>query len=136
MRDRLVGLRRRLNWSPADLAWALEATQAEVEGWEAGLWRPREPALRLLEMLEKGSALYYSAVDDSEEGCPLWQPLRAESAAEARAEAEKTHFQAAGENKPRIILAENRALKSRQHADAGFRVVAVWSEKRGWVNSD
>jgi hypothetical protein len=87
-------------------------------------------------MLEKGSAFYYSAVDDSEEGCPLWQPLRAESAAEARAEAEKMHFQAAGENKPRIILAENRALKSRQSADAGFRVVAVWSEKRGWVNSD
>jgi hypothetical protein len=125
-----------LNWSPADLARALEATRAEVEGWEAGLWRPREPALKLLEMLEKGSALYYSAVDDSDEGCPLWHPLRAESAAAARAEAEKAHFQAAGENKPRIILAENRALKSRRNEDAGFRVVAVWSEKRGWMDSD
>ncbi|MDR2724857.1 MAG: hypothetical protein LBC90_02070 [Candidatus Adiutrix sp.] len=125
-----------MNWSPADLARALEATRAEVEGWEAGLWRPREPALKLLEMLEKGSALYYSAVDDSDEGCPLWHPLRAESAAAARAEAEKAHFQAAGENKPRIILAENRALKSRRNEDAGFRVVAVWSEKRGWMDSD
>ena len=134
MKDRLVGLRRRLGWSSADLARALEATRAEVDAWEAGLWRIREPALQLLETLEKGSALYYSAVDDSDEGCPLWRPLRAESAAAARAEAEKIHL--AGENSPRIILAENRALKSRQNADAGFRVVAVWSEKRGWVNSD
>ena len=136
LRDRLVELRRKLNWSQADLARALEATRAEVEGWEAGLWRPGEPALRLLEMIEKGSALYYSAVDDSDEGCPLWHPLRAESPAAAKAEAEKIHFQ--GENKPRIILAENRALalKNQENTEAGFRVVAVWSDKRGWVASD
>jgi len=126
-----------LNWSQADLARAMGVTRAELEGWEAGLWRPQGPALISLEMLEKGSFLYYSAVDDSDEGCPLWHPLRAETPAAARAEAEKTHH-TSGENKPRIILAENRALKN-QHletAGAGFRVVAVWSDKRGWVEPD
>jgi hypothetical protein len=88
-------------------------------------------------MLEKGSFLYYSAVDDSDEGCPLWHPLRAETPAAARAEAEKIHFKTAGENKPRIILAENRALKNQGNLEAaGFRVVAVWSDKRGWVEPD
>jgi transcriptional regulator with XRE-family HTH domain len=138
IKARLVGLRKRLNWSPADLARALGVTPAVVEGWEAGLWRPREPVLNVLEMLEKGSALYYCAVDDdSEAGCPTWQPLEAESLAEARAEAEKLHSQIAGENK--IIVAENRALKAPDNLPApavGFRVAAVWSPEGGWVMSD
>ena len=135
LKGRLAGLRKRLNWSRADLAQALGATRAEVEAWEAGLWRPRGPALNILERLEKGSALYYSAADDSGEGCPLWQPLRAESLAEARAEAEERHLKAPGENRPGIILAENRAL-AEPHDGAGFRVAAVWSDKLGWVMSD
>ena len=135
-RDRLVELRRRLNWSQADLARAMGVTLAEIQGWEAGLWRPQGPALVSLEMFEKGSFLYYSAVDDSDEGCPLWHPLQAETPAAAKTEAEKLHFQTAGENKPRIILAENRALKSQKQEGAGFRVVAVWSNKRGWVEPD
>ena len=131
---RLTRLRKRLNWSPADLARSLGVTQAEVEGWEAGFWRPQEENLSLLESLEKGSARYYSAVDDgSEEGCPTWQPLQAESLAEARAEAEEA-LKAAGD---RIILAENRTLNARgKAAEAGLRVAAVWSAGRGWLMSD
>jgi transcriptional regulator with XRE-family HTH domain len=136
LKARLTGLRKRLNWSPADLARALGVTPAAVEGWEAGLWRPQKPVLNTLEMLEKGSALYYSAVDDdSEAGCPTWLPLQAESLAEARAEAEKLHSQTAGENK--IIVAENRVLKATENLPApGFRVAAVWSSEGGWVMSD
>ena len=138
LQARLVGLRKRLNWSPADLAKRLGVTQTAVEGWEAGLWRPQEPALSILEMLEKGSAFYYSAVDDdSEDGCPHWRPLRAESLAEARVEAEKLHSQTAGENK--VIVAENRGFKVTKNLEApgvGFRVAAVWSAERGWIMSD